>query len=154
MRSGDTHLASVADFLESIPTGCLHDLIRRNDTTVLHLLLDRPEIAIGPDVLFVQSGTQSLRSRPETKRFYARQRSDGGAPWSGPAGPALSRREHRLLAASRSRSCRSSTGSPCLGRCRDDPKASRPENPSPERQIANYDNTLSGRKSAFSPLGT
>ena len=67
MRSGDTHLASVADFLESIPTGCLHDLIRRNDTTVLHLLLDRPEIAIGPDVLFraVWHPVTTLTSRNE-----------------------------------------------------------------------------------------
>src|SRR5262249_41623346 len=30
-RSGDTHLAPIADFLESIPTTCPHDLFRRDD---------------------------------------------------------------------------------------------------------------------------
>ncbi len=30
-RAGDTHLAGLADFLEAIPTGCPHDLFRRDD---------------------------------------------------------------------------------------------------------------------------
>jgi hypothetical protein len=30
-RSGDTHFTNVADFLESVPTACPHDLFRRDD---------------------------------------------------------------------------------------------------------------------------
>jgi hypothetical protein len=44
-RSGDTHLAPVTDFLESIPTTCPHDLFRRDDDPKARASQAHPEFA-------------------------------------------------------------------------------------------------------------
>jgi transposase-like protein len=42
-RSGNSHLASVADFLEAIPTTCPHDLFRREDQPEARVSQTHPE---------------------------------------------------------------------------------------------------------------
>lgn len=44
-RAGDTHLAGVADFLESIPTTCPYDLFRRDDDPKARASQAHPEFA-------------------------------------------------------------------------------------------------------------
>jgi transposase-like protein len=44
-RAGDTRFSAVADFLESIPTSCPHDLFRRDEDTKGRASQSRPEFA-------------------------------------------------------------------------------------------------------------
>src|ERR1700687_2143258 len=44
-RSGDTHFTALANFLESIPTTCPHDLFRRDDDPTGRASQARPEFA-------------------------------------------------------------------------------------------------------------
>src|SRR5215831_18749351 len=44
-RTGDTHFATLADFLESVPTNCPHDLFRRDDDPKARASQANPDFA-------------------------------------------------------------------------------------------------------------
>jgi ATP-dependent exoDNAse (exonuclease V) beta subunit len=80
-RPGDTHFADVADFIESIPTKCPHDLFRRDDgargsqllPTFLELnnliVVEKQNAATEMAALIVPATGSNFERHPKLQRF-------------------------------------------------------------------------------------